>query len=313
MQVSRSLRRGGAALAVVLLTSVLSACNPDRVYTYRIATRGPVTADLGHFGRHVASTLNDPRGWSLGGAISFRQTTGPADLTIWLSTAAQVPSFASYCSSQWSCRVGPNVVINQDRWLHASPRWPYGVDLYQHYVVNHEVGHWLGLGHRTCGGSAGTRSPVMVQQSKGGAALGACRFNVWPTPDELQAVARGRGIAVRPSGLPTPDDPFGRIDHVRVTRDAAGTPRKVQLIGWALDGDTTRPLLVSVRVDGRPVTVASAGVRRTDVEKAYPRYGPNRGYDVTIDVPPTAQVVCVEAHGVGAGSWGASLGCRVVK
>jgi hypothetical protein len=313
MRVGRSLRRGGVVLAVALLTSVLSACNPDRVYTYRIATRGPVTADVGHFGRHVASTLSDPRGWSLGGAISFRQTTGAADFTIWLSTAAQLPSFSSRCSSQWSCRVGPNVVINQDRWLHGSPHWPYGVDTYQHYVVNHEVGHWLGLGHRSCRGGAGVRAPVMVQQSKGGAALGACRFNVWPTPDELGAVASARGIGVRPSGIPSPDDPFGRIDHTRVTRDGAGKPRRVQLIGWAIDGDTTRPLAVSVHVDGRPATIASAGLRRTDVAKTYPRYGTARGYDVTVDVPPSARVVCVDAHGVGSGNWTASLGCRVVK
>ena len=40
-----------------------------------------------------------------------------------LSEASQVPTFSSGCSAEWSCRVGRYVIINQMRWLHASPMW----------------------------------------------------------------------------------------------------------------------------------------------------------------------------------------------
>ena len=67
-----------------------------------------------------------------------------------LAAAGTVPSFSSTCSATWSCRVGRFVIINQDRWEHASPAWnAAGRSLrdYRHLVVNHETGHWLGRGH----------------------------------------------------------------------------------------------------------------------------------------------------------------------
>jgi hypothetical protein len=44
-------------------------------------------------------------------------------------------------------------VINETRWLQATPLWRReGGTLrgYRDLVVNHETGHWLGLGHRGC-------------------------------------------------------------------------------------------------------------------------------------------------------------------
>jgi hypothetical protein len=94
-----------------------------------------------------------------------------------------VPGFSSVCSSQWSCRVGRYVIINQMRWLGASSAWWSNdgtLREYRHLVVNHETGHWLGHGHRYCP-SAGAAAPVMQQQSKN---LGGCRINPWPTKRE---------------------------------------------------------------------------------------------------------------------------------
>ncbi len=300
-----------AAVAVVLGCSVLSACGPEQVLSYRVATRGPVSADVGEFERHVAATLADDRGWSLGGSLAFQQTTGPADLTIWLSTAGSVPSFSSGCSTQWSCRAGSDVVINEDRWLGATATWPYGLDTYRHYVVNHEVGHWLGLGHAGCPGP-GERAPVMVQQSKGGSILGPCRFNTWPTDGERAQVAANRGVGVRPTHLPTPDDPFGHLDVAEVVRHPDGRPAQVHLAGWAIDGDTRDPLAVNVVVDGRPLTILAADRERTDLDAAYPR-GPWHGFDAVLDVPAESQIVCVDALGVASGAGASTLGCTVVK
>ncbi|WP_101523870.1 DUF3152 domain-containing protein [Nocardioides houyundeii] len=154
-----------------------------RVVTYDVQTRGRVVADLRAFQGLAQATYDDPRGWRNGG-VAFRRVAHGGQFTLVLAEAAQVAAFSPVCSSTWSCRVGRYVVINQDRWQHASPAWnAAGLSLrdYRHLVVNHETGHWLGRGHRGCPGR-GQRAPVMMQQSKG---TQGCTFNPWPTPSEL--------------------------------------------------------------------------------------------------------------------------------
>ena len=180
-----------------------------RTYTYSLATRGSVTADTQFFAIHVAQTLNDPRGWSLGGSIEFRQVSSGGDFTVYLAEAWTVPSFGSPCSSMWSCRVGRAVIINQTRWQSASASWNAAgasLDSYRHYVVNHETGHWLGFGHASCPGP-GQAAPVMQQQSKG---LDGCRHNTWPVPGERSAAGSRHGVGVRGQGDAIQHSEFGR-------------------------------------------------------------------------------------------------------
>lgn len=159
-----------------------------RRVTYSVATRGRVTASLREFRREAQETFDDPRGWRAAG-VQFRRVRRGGDFTLVLAAAGSLPSFSAGCSTQWSCRVGRHVVINQLRWRHASPGWnAAGGTLrgYRHMVVNHETGHWLGRGHASCP-RRGARAPVMMQQSKG---LAGCRFNPWPLEREAAAVRR---------------------------------------------------------------------------------------------------------------------------
>ena len=160
-----------------------------RRVTYSVITRGAITASLEVFRRQAQETYDDPRGWRAGG-VEFRRVRRGGDFTLVLAAARAVPTFSSTCSSTWSCRVGRYVIINQERWQHASPAWDAaGRSLrdYRHLVVNHETGHWLGRGHASCPAGGGP-APVMMQQSKG---TGGCRFNPWPLGWEAAAV-RGR-------------------------------------------------------------------------------------------------------------------------
>ena len=117
------------------------------------------------------------------GSSSSPVTRGGA-FTLVLSEASRVPGFSSGCSSMWSCRVGRFVIINQERWKNASPAWNaahLALRDYRHMVVNHETGHWLGLGHACVPGHgpAGAGDDAAVE--------GAERVPVQPVPDDARA------------------------------------------------------------------------------------------------------------------------------
>lgn len=196
----RSARLVGVLLVLTTLISSTSAVTdsahatggPRAVVTYSIGTAGGTHTDVDSFARHVAATLATPDGWTLGGSISFTRVTSNPQMRI-LLTAPAVLGGISGCDSTWSCRVGVDVYINETRWNQAAPTWTLGLDAYRHYVVNHEVGHFLGFGHVGCPG-AGHAAPVMMQQSKGSS---PCHDNVWPLANEREQLARRYGVPIR--------------------------------------------------------------------------------------------------------------------
>lgn len=133
----------------------------------------------------AAETLNDARGWTRTG-VKFQEIASGGNFTLILSEAQYLPSYWSGCSTQYSCRVGRNVIINDDRWAGMSDSY-IAVDAalrdYRHMVINHEVGHFLGHAdnERVCAG-AGQLVPLMQQQSID---LRGCRPNPWPLDVEL--------------------------------------------------------------------------------------------------------------------------------
>jgi hypothetical protein len=157
--------------------------------TYSVITKGAITANVAEFKTQANATLNDAKGWSRMG-VAFQEIASGGSFTLALSEASQVPTFSSGCSAEYSCNAGRYVIINQDRWLGATPSWNQaGGSLrdYRHMVVNHETGHWLGHGHESCGGP-GQSAPVMQQQS---ISLQGCTFNPWPLAGELWSTQLG--------------------------------------------------------------------------------------------------------------------------
>jgi hypothetical protein len=148
-----------------------------RLVTYNIETRGKVGGVLDSFKRRTAEIYADRRGWSRA-YIHFSRVKSGGAFSLVLSAARYLPTFDSICSSYFSCRAGRYVVINEDRWRAGTPYFKKSGGTLRQYramVVNHETGHWLGLGHASCGGR-GQRAPVMQQQSKG---LNGCTPNAW--------------------------------------------------------------------------------------------------------------------------------------
>jgi hypothetical protein len=174
-----------------------------RVYRYSVQGRGNVS-DLEAFAAAAAETYADPRGWNHGGTVRFERVASGGAFTLWLSADGQMRTFGGACDVMWSCRNGRNVVINEDRWLGASPAWVRaGGNLrdYRHMVVNHETGHWLGYAHTVCA-SPGAAASVMQQQSMD---LQGCTPNPWPqlllTVEGTEAIGRDTSNIVRPVAL----------------------------------------------------------------------------------------------------------------
>ncbi|HJQ08486.1 MAG TPA: DUF3152 domain-containing protein [Candidatus Saccharimonadales bacterium] len=164
-------------------------------YTYCAALRGVDGAYLDAFVYKLAATYGDPRGWGAAGRISLVRVMSGCDFTVWLSAPAAMPGFGAICDAYYSCRVGPNVVINFDRWQGATDPWNHAGGSLQDYrvmVINHETGHWFGFNHAGCPGP-GLPAPVMMQQSIG---LGGCTFNPWPTSGEVNTLKQVLSIAV---------------------------------------------------------------------------------------------------------------------
>lgn len=169
---------GTGELVVVPGSTPAPGAGPVR--TVRVEVEDGVPVDPSVFAEFVLDTLNDPRGWGHGDAMTFARTDGEAEIVVVL---ASPDTSAEMCrplrtDGQLSCRVGPRAILTHYRWVQAHP--DYGTDRtgYRRYLVNHEVGHVLGHGHEACPGP-GVLAPVMQQQSKG---LVGCLPNSWPHP-----------------------------------------------------------------------------------------------------------------------------------
>lgn len=160
-----------------------------RIVTYSVASWGTISASLPEFRQQVSATLKDGRGWSRMG-VSFQEVASGGQFILVLSEANELARrYSPGCSAEYSCRVGQYVIINQDRWVGATPSWNSAggsIRDYRHMVVNHETGHWLGHGHE--GVCVGGLAPVMQQQS---ISLNGCSFNPWPLAAELYSPQLG--------------------------------------------------------------------------------------------------------------------------
>lgn len=154
------------------------APGPGPVRTVRVEVEGGLPVDGPAFAEFVLATLNDPRGWGRDGAMSFARTDGGAEIVVVL---ASPDTSAALCrplrtGGRLSCRNGPRAVLTHYRWVLATPEYGDDRTAYRRYLVNHEVGHFLGYGHVGCPGP-GAPAPVMQQQTKG---LLGCAPNSWP-------------------------------------------------------------------------------------------------------------------------------------
>ncbi|MCC5035402.1 DUF3152 domain-containing protein [Streptomyces sp. WAC 00631] len=161
-----------------------------QVVRYRVDVEKDLPLDGDLFAEAVHRTLNDERSWSRGGARTFDRVTGAdADFVI---TLASPGTTGVWCAKSGldttvdnvSCDSAstPRVLINAYRWARGSKTFGDDIAGYRQMLINHEVGHRLGLNHRSCT-AQGALAPVMMQQTKSLSSAGiTCQPNAWPFP-----------------------------------------------------------------------------------------------------------------------------------
>jgi hypothetical protein len=160
---------------------VFPATAAGRTVRYAVEIEQGIPINGRDFAIEVHATLTDPRGWQGVDHVAFQEVSSGADATI-IVTLATPHTTDQLCApldtGGWlDCWSRGRAVINSDRWFVGSSN--YGSDLadYRHELVNHEVGHGLGHGHRLCP-AVGQPAPVMQQQT---ISLQGCRPNPWPS------------------------------------------------------------------------------------------------------------------------------------
>lgn len=110
------------------------------------------------------------------------------------------------------------------------------------------------------------------------------------------------------TGTPCPNVlPAGGYDSAIVS----GSSALVQ--GWAADPDSNAPVEIDVYVNGAFAGWGYASQSRPDVGAAYPQYGSNRGFSISVPVPVGSSSVCAYAIDVNYPGTNRGLGCRSVS
>jgi hypothetical protein len=147
-----------------------------RVYRFAILIERHVATEPAGFAAEVERILFAPRGWTRGGRVGFRRVARPPyDFRVILASRGTTDRLCApaLTMGRFSCHNDGLVVLNEWRWRTGASSYA-NLTRYRAYLVNHEVGHALGHGHRDC---AGGPAPVMMPQTKG---VDGCAPNPWP-------------------------------------------------------------------------------------------------------------------------------------
>jgi hypothetical protein len=142
--------------------------------------------------------LNAAEGWNQSGFTFVADDSSELMVVLAEGSAVDEMCLPLETYGSVSCQNGPVVALNADRWRLAGRDWDSTVSAYRVYLVNHEVGHLIGLRHpdRRCP-TGDAVSAVMEPQTNN---LGRCVGNGIPLQWELNwATSRPAVVG------PTPD------------------------------------------------------------------------------------------------------------
>jgi hypothetical protein len=116
-------------------------------------------------------------------------------------------------------------------------------------------------------------------------------------------VGLGENAALGCRSVTVIGNPVGNLE--RITYSPAG----LRVSGWAFDPNSVAPIKVPIYIDGRGRAVPTASQPRPDIGRAFPGYGDDHGFAVTVPIGGGAHSVCAYGINVGIGA-NATIGCR---
>ncbi|MGI9085355.1 MAG: DUF3152 domain-containing protein [Aeromicrobium sp.] len=160
-----------------LAAGVSKNVGSGQIIAYRVEVENGIPYDATTFAQAVDRTLADRRGWIKSGHYGFARRAQAARRIV-LASPKTVDRLCAPLETRGevSCRNGDVIAINAKRWASGAATYRGDLSGYRIHVMNHEVGHSLGLAHAACPGS-GQVAPVMLQQTLG---LDDCEKNPWP-------------------------------------------------------------------------------------------------------------------------------------
>ncbi|GGR13189.1 DUF3152 domain-containing protein [Streptomyces roseolus] len=152
---------------------------------YRVQIEDGVDLSARGTAEEIEAILAHPRGWAAHGRGRFQLVASNADFVIRIATPDTADALCARqgldTHGELNCETADGVVVNLKRWMLGSPTFAGPPEEYRHLIINHEVGHEIGIRqHMGCGGP-GKLAPAMMQQIKG---LNGCRSNAFPYDEE---------------------------------------------------------------------------------------------------------------------------------
>ncbi|MGW2301435.1 DUF3152 domain-containing protein [Streptomyces sp. NPDC001809] len=153
---------------------------------YRVQVEEGIALSASGAAAEIQRILAHPRGWAAHGRGRFQLVAGEeADFVIRIATPDTADALCLRqgmdTGGELNCETTDGVVVNLKRWMLGSPTFAGEPAEYRHLIINHEVGHEIGIRqHLGCPGP-GRLAPAMMQQIKG---LDGCRSNAFPYDED---------------------------------------------------------------------------------------------------------------------------------
>lgn len=136
--------------------------------------------------KEVGETFANAKGWRQAD-ITFSKTNQRPDLVIRFDTPAEIAASSLICSAEYNCQIENQILVNATLWQHGDG-WNGSTVDYHSLIINHETGHFLGLGHWHCACWL-MPAPVMLSHQNV-TSFHIWKPNPWPTAEEIEAVRK---------------------------------------------------------------------------------------------------------------------------